>query len=277
MSGTLYIVATPIGNLGDFSPRAVETLSQADFIASEDTRVTVKLLNHFGIKKPQVSYYEHNRAASGQKILERLRAGESCALVSDAGTPAVSDPGEDLVRLCAEQGIAVVPIPGACAAISALCVSALPTQRFCFEGFLSVTRKNRLAHLESLKNEQRTMIFYEAPHKLLQTLQDLLEVLGDRPVSLSRELTKLHEETFRGSLSQALAHFQQVQPKGEFVLVLAGAAAPEGPEVSLETALEIVSAYRRDGLSLKDAVKKCAGESGLSKNVLYEAALKVQL
>ncbi len=275
MPGTLYIVATPIGNLRDFSPRAIDTLSCVDFVASEDTRVTIKLLNHFGIKKPQVSYYEHNRAWSGEKIVARLLAGEDCALVSDAGTPAVSDPGEDLVRQCAENGIEVIPIPGACAAISALCVSGLPTQRFCFEGFLSVSRKNRLAHLEEVKNETRTMIFYEAPHKLLQTLQDLLDVLGDRRISLCRELTKLHEETLRTTISGALAHFSETPPKGEFVLVIDGAAVEEGPAVTLEKALEMVSAYREDGMSLKDAVKKCAADTGLSKNELYDAALKL--
>mgnify|MGYP000827057951 FL=1 len=194
MSGTLYLVATPIGNLGDFSPRAVAALEEADFIAAEDTRVTVKLLNHFGVKKPMVSYHQHNHVTAGKAVLERLLAGESCALVTDAGTPAVSDPGEELVRLCAENGVPVTAIPGCCALVSALALSGLPTGRFTFEGFLSVNKKSRREHLQSLIGEQRTMIFYEAPHKLQATLADLLEVFGDRPVALCRELTKLHEE-----------------------------------------------------------------------------------
>ena len=223
MSGTLYLVATPIGNLGDFSPRALETLEAADFIAAEDTRVSLKLLNHFGVKKPLVSYHQHNQASAGQTILSRLLAGESCALVTDAGTPAVSDPGEDLVRLCAQNGVAVQAIPGCCALVSALAVSGLPTGRFAFEGFLPVNKKERRARLQPLRTEERTMIFYEAPHKLVNTLEDLLEALGDRPAALCRELTKLHEETVRTTLSQALAHYRESAPRGEFVLVVAGA------------------------------------------------------
>ena len=189
MAGTLYLVATPIGNLGDLSPRAVETLRTADFIAAEDTRVSLRLLNHFDIRKPLVSYHEHNRAAAGPAIAERLLAGESCALVTDAGTPAISDPGEDLVRLCGQQDITVQAIPGCCAAVCALAVSGLPTGRFCFEGFLSANKKERRARLEELRGEERTMVFHEAPHKLRPTLADMLEVLGDRPVALCRELT----------------------------------------------------------------------------------------
>ena len=200
MAGTLYLVATPIGNLGDFSPRGVETLQTADFIAAEDTRVSVKLLNHFGIKKPLVSYHEHNRAAAGQAILARLLAGESCALVTDAGTPAISDPGEDLVRLCGENGVTVEAIPGCCAAICALAVSGLPTGRFTFEGFLSANKKERRTALLKLKCEERTMVFHEAPHKLRATLADMAEILADRPAALCRELTKLHEETLRSTL-----------------------------------------------------------------------------
>ena len=227
MSGTLYLVATPIGNLGDFSPRALETLEAADFIAAEDTRVSLKLLNHFGVKKPLVSYHQHNQASAGQAILSRLLAGESCALVTDAGTPAVSDPGEDLVRLCAQNGVAVQAIPGCCALVSALAVSGLPTGRFAFEGFLPVNKKERRARLQPLRTEERTMIFYEAPHKLVNTLEDLLEALGDRPAALCRELTKLHEETVRTTLSQALAHYRENAPRGEFVLVVAGAEPAE--------------------------------------------------
>ena len=209
MSGTLYLVATPIGNLGDFSPRAVETLESVDFIAAEDTRVSVKLLNHFQIKKPLVSYHEHNHVTAGQAILQRLLAGESCALVTDAGTPAISDPGEDLVRLCGEHGVDVIAIPGCCAAVNALAVSGLPTGRFTFEGFLTVNKKSRRERLDALKNEERTMIFHEAPHKLVSTLADLCDAFGpDRKAALCRELTKLHEETRRTTLGEALAFYQ---------------------------------------------------------------------
>ena len=273
MPGTLYLVGTPIGNLGDMSVRALETLRAADFIAAEDTRVSVKLLNHFDIKKPLVSYYEHNRCASGARILERLLAGESCALVTDAGMPAISDPGEDIVRQCAENGIPVVPVPGACALVSALAMSGLPTGRFCFEGFLSVTRKNRMEHLQSLRDERRTMIFYEAPHKLIKTLQDMLEAWGDRSISLCRELTKLHEECIRTTLSGALAYFADVPPRGEFVLVIQGAAEPTAPAITPEAALELVERYRSEGCALKEACRLAAVETGFSKNELYERAV----
>ena len=224
MSGTLYLVGTPIGNLGDLSVRALETLRRADFIAAEDTRVTAKLLNHFEIRKPCVSYYEHNKYASGEKIVARLLAGETCALVTDAGMPAISDPGEDIVRQCAEQGIDVQVIPGPCAAIAALAVSGLPTQQFCFEGFLAVSGKTRREHLQRLQGETRTMIFYEAPHKLLRTLGDLRDTFGGkREITLARELTKLHEQTLRTTLDGAVAYFTENAPKGEFVLVLRGA------------------------------------------------------
>ena len=274
MSGTLYLVATPIGNLGDFSPRALETLEAADFIAAEDTRVSLKLLNHFGVKKPLVSYHQHNQASAGQAILSRLLAGESCALVTDAGTPAVSDPGEDLVRLCAQNGVAVQAIPGCCALVSALAVSGLPTGRFAFEGFLPVNKKERRARLQPLRTEERTMIFYEAPHKLVNTLEDLLEALGDRPAALCRELTKLHEETVRTTLSQALAHYRENAPRGEFVLVVRGAEPREEPEATLEDGLDRVRALREEGLSLRDAVKRAAKELGLSRNELYRLAVE---
>ena len=215
MSGTLYLVGTPIGNLGDLSVRALETLRSADFIAAEDTRVTAKLLNHFEIKKPCVSYYEHNKYASGEKIVARLLTGETCALVTDAGMPAISDPGEDLVRLCAENGVEVRAIPGCCAAVNALAVSGLPTGRFTFEGFLTVNKKSRREHLNSLKDETRTMIFHEAPHKLRTTLNDLMEAFGpDRRISLCRELTKLHEEVLRFTLAEAVAYYEENAPKG---------------------------------------------------------------
>ena len=274
MSGTLYLVATPIGNLGDFSPRAVETLENADFIAAEDTRVSVKLLNHFNIKKPLVSYHEHNHVSAGQAILARLLAGESCALVTDAGTPAVSDPGEDLVRLCAENGVRVLSIPGCCAAVNALAVSGLPTGRFTFEGFLTVNKKSRREHLDSLRGERRTMIFHEAPHKLAATLADLRDTFGpDRQIALCRELTKLHEETRRTTLGEAADYYAANPPKGEFVLVVAGAQQETGAVVTLEEGVEQVLALREQGMRLKDAAREVAEHTGLSKNELYTAAL----
>ena len=275
MAGTLYLVATPIGNLGDFSPRGVETLQTADFIAAEDTRVSVKLLSHFGIKKPLVSYHEHNRAAAGQAILARLLAGESCALVTDAGTPAISDPGEDLVRLCGENGVTVEAIPGCCAAICALAVSGLPTGRFTFEGFLTVNKKSRRERLDSLKGEERTMIFHEAPHKLRTTLEDLCAAFGpERRISLCRELTKLHEETVRTTLGEAVAYYAENTPKGEYVLGVAGAEPVEAPAVTLEDAVAQVLALKEQGMRLKDAAKEVAEHTGLSKNELYAAALE---
>lgn len=274
MSGTLYLVATPIGNLGDLSPRAVETLAAADFIAAEDTRVSLKLLNHFGVKKPLVSYHEHNHAGAGRSILERLLAGESCALVTDAGTPAVSDPGEDLVRLCAENGVEVQSIPGCCAAISALAVSGLPTGRFTFEGFLSVNKKARREHLDSLREETRTMIFHEAPHKLRNTLADFVEFFGpERRIALCRELTKLHEETRRCTLAEAAAWYAENDPRGEYVLVVAGKERRQEAAVTLEEGVAQVLALREQGLRLKDAAREVSAHTGLSKNELYAAAL----
>ena len=273
MSGKLYLVGTPIGNLGDFSPRAADALREADFIAAEDTRVTLKLLNHFGIRKPMVSYFEHNKHASGAKIFERILAGETCALVTDAGMPAISDPGEELVRLCAEGGVEVLTVPGPSALISALALSALPTGRFCFEGFLSTANKSRREHLESLRSERRTMIFYEAPHKLMRTLEDMKNTFGpERRISLCRELTKLHEQTLRTDLAGAIEHFTQFPPKGEFVLVSEG--APEaGSGFSLDEAVELAERYRAEGLSRKAACKKAAAETGFSANELYDASL----
>lgn len=277
MSGTLYLVPTPIGNLSDLSPRAVDTLSQADFIAAEDTRVTLKLLNHFHIKKPMVAYYRHNTAAGGQAILNRILSGETCALVSDAGTPAVSDPGEELVRLCVAHGINVVALPGPCALTTALSVSGLPTGRFTFEGFLAMNKKNRREHLSALKNEPRTMIFYEAPHKLLTTLQDLSATFGpDRPVALCRELTKLHEEVIRTTLAQAVERYQTESPKGEFVLVVGGAEPIKEEATSPEDALVQVNKLRQAGLSLKDATRQVADELGLKRNLLYAMAVEAE-
>ena len=274
MAGTLYLVATPIGNLGDFSPRAVETLRQADFIAAEDTRVSVKLLNHFDIKKPLVSYHEHNRAAAGEAIVQRLLSGEVCALVTDAGTPAISDPGEDLVRLCAENGITVQSIPGCCACITALAVSGLPTGRFTFEGFLSANRKERREQLGELLGETRTMVFHEAPHKLRATLADMLEILGDRPIALCRELTKLHEETMRTTLQGAVDYYRDNEPRGEYVLVVGGVTRREGPAMTMEEGVERVLALREGGMRMKDAVRQVSADTGLNKNDLYDAALK---
>lgn len=274
MAGMLYLVATPIGNLGDLSPRAVETLAGADFIAAEDTRVSVKLLNHFDIKKPLVSYHEHNRAAAGQAILARLLGGETCALVTDAGTPAISDPGQELVALCAENGVTVQAIPGCCAAVCALAVSGLPTGRFTFEGFLSANKKERREALTRLAAEQRTMVFHEAPHRLRSTLADMAEVLGDRPIALCRELTKLHEDTVRTTLAQAAAYYAANEPRGEYVLVVAGREKQQGPQLTLEEGVERVLRLREDGMRMKDAVRQVADDTGLSRNDLYDAALK---
>ena len=277
MAGMLYLVPTPIGNLGDISIRCRQTLEEADFIAAEDTRVSLKLLNHLGIKKPLISYYEHNKDFKGNVILERILAGETCALVSDAGSPAISDPGEDLVKQCAEAGITVCAIPGPCAVITALSISGQTTGRFCFEGFLSTAKKSRREHLESLTDETRTMIFYEAPHKLLSTLEDMAEVFGqDRPISLCRELTKLHEEVVRTTLGQAITKYTEQPPKGEFVLVIAG--APEAPKevATADDAAGRVKALMDTGISRKDAIKQTAKELNLPKNVVYDAALTIE-
>lgn len=272
---TLCLVPTPIGNLSDISPRARQALADADFIAAEDTRVALRLLNHLELKKPLVSYYEHNKEGSGPKIVARILTGQRCALVSDAGSPAISDPGEDLVRLCAEAGIPVTAIPGPCAAITALSISGLPTGRFCFEGFLSTNKKSRQAHLDGLRSETRTMIFYEAPHKLTATLADLSAVFGaKRRISLCRELTKLHEEVLRTTLGEAAAYYAEHAPRGEFVLIVEG-AAPLAPEaVSEADALEAVRALIGQGLSRKDAVRRVSEQTGIPKNELYNAAVR---
>ncbi len=270
----LYLVATPIGNLGDLSQRAIETLETVDFIAAEDTRVTIKLLNHLHLRKEMVSYHRHNAESGGAIIMARLRAGETCALVSDAGTPAISDPGEDLVVLCAQENIPVYAIPGACAVVNALALSALPTGRFCFEGFLAMNKKNRREHLRSLAGETRTMIFYEAPHKLSSTLSDLRAQFGDtRRISLCRELTKLHEEVQRLTLAEADDYYQANKARGEFVLVLEGAQETGETLEDLDSRLERVEALRAEGLSLRDAVRQVATESGTSRKELYDAAI----
>ena len=277
MAGTLYLVPTPIGNLGDISPRAKKTLAEADFIAAEDTRVSLKLLNHLELKKPLVSYYEHNKNESGPRIVERLLAGESCALVTDAGSPAISDPGEDLVALCAKAGICVCAIPGPCAAVTALSVSGLPTGRFCFEGFLSTNKKSRREHLDSLKSERRTMIFYEAPHKLQNTLKDLTDAFGpERRISLCRELTKLHEQILRMTLGEALAYYTENDPRGEYVLILEGAAETSEEALTLEDAVSLALERIASGASKKDAVREVSRETGFPKNALYDAVLRMQ-
>lgn len=274
MSGTLYLVPTPIGNLGDISPRALETLEAVDFIAAEDTRVTLKLLNHFEIKKSMLSYHRHSSDAVGENILNRLLSGESCVLVTDAGTPAVSDPGEELVKLCVENGVTVSALPGPCALTTALSVSGLSTARFTFEGFLPTNKKNRQNQLESLAREERTMIFYEAPHKLLGTLEDFVKTFGEqRRAALCRELTKLHEEVRRCTLGEALDHYRANAPRGEFVLIVAGAEPAEEAPLTAEDALPAVRALVEEGLSLKDAVKQVAKELKLSKNQLYALAV----
>ena len=273
MPGTLYLVPTPIGNLGDISRRMADTMAEVDFIAAEDTRVTVKLLNHLNIKKPMVTYHRHNCDPAGQTILRRLLEGENCALVTDAGTPAISDPGEELVALCAANNVPVTAIPGPCALTTALSVSGLPTGRFTFEGFLPMNKKNRRAHLDSLRREQRTMIFYEAPHKLTDTLDDLLTVFGgERRISLCRELTKLHEEVLRITLAEAAAYFGETEPRGEFVLVVEG-ASPEVKQADPDGALARAEQLRAAGLSTKDAAAQAADEFGLKKRQVYDMLL----
>ena len=274
MSGKLYVVGTPIGNLGDFSPRALETLQNCSFIAAEDTRVTLKLLNRFEIKKPLVSYYEHNIRERGQEILARILAGEDCAVVTDAGMPCISDPGEDLVRLCAENGVETVVVPGPSAAVSALAVSGLPTARFSFEGFLSVKRTSRMEHLEAVREDPRTLIFYEAPHKLVSPLADMLEAFGDRRIALARELTKVHEEVRRTTLAGAAAHYAENPPRGEFVLIVEGAPPKKTEPPDFREAVELTLGLAAQGASLSEAAKEAARRTGYKKGELYKAALK---
>lgn len=271
MAGTLFVVGTPIGNLGDFSPRAVDVLSSCDFIAAEDTRVTLKLLNHFGIKKPMISYYEHNRAERGEKIIDRLLAGENCALVSDAGMPIISDPGEDLTALCYENGIKVCAVPGPCALVTALSISGMPAGRFTFEGFLTVTKKNRREHLLSLVDEKRTMVFYEAPHKLPSTLADLAEYLGDRKIALVKELTKIYESVEHTTLYEAAEKYKEISPKGEYVLIIEGKPEEEEEAPTLEGAVKIARKLMDEGSSLNEAAKEAAKKTGLKKSDIYKS------
>ncbi len=270
MSGRLTLVGTPIGNLSDLSDRAKEALEACDFIAAEDTRVTLRLLNHFGIKKPLVSYFEHNKREKGEQLCRRMEQGEHGVLVSDAGMPAISDPGEDLVRLCRERGIPVGCVPGPSAVITALALSGMPAGRFTFEGFLSVSKRSRREHLESLRREPRTMIFYEAPHKLPYTLQDLFQTLGDRPVALCRELTKIHEEVIVTTLSEAVARYETEAPRGEFVVIVGGAPAEEAAPPTPEEAAVLARALIEDeGVSMSEAAKRIAAETGLKKSDIY--------
>lgn len=267
--GRLTLVGTPIGNLGDLSPRALDALHECDFIAAEDTRVTLKLLNHFGVSKPMVSYFEHNKRERGEAICARLCAGENGVLVTDAGMPAISDPGQDLVALCAERGIAVGVVPGPTAMATALAVAGLPTGRFTFEGFLSVDKRSRREHLDSLRDEPRTMVFYEAPHKLAATLRDLLAALGDRPAALVREMTKVHEEVIRTTLSAAAERFAAETPRGEFVLVIGGAPKTDAPAPDPDAALAAARGYVAEGMSTSEAARRAAAESGMKKSEIY--------
>ncbi|MBQ6065240.1 MAG: 16S rRNA (cytidine(1402)-2'-O)-methyltransferase [Clostridia bacterium] len=275
MPGTLYIVGTPIGNLGDFSPRAEQTLREVDFIAAEDTRVTVKILNHFDIKTKLVSYHEHNRLEKGPSIVERLLNGENCALVTDAGMPAISDPGQDLVRLCHESGIPVVTVPGPSAVITALALSGLEVSRFTFEGFLSVNKPSRKKHLEEIRDERRTMVFYEAPHKLAATLRDLHETLGDRRIAIVKELTKIHESVERTTLAEADGKYDGVKLKGEFVIIIEAKTEEERQAEAPRTdPAALARQFLAEGLSVNEAAKRAAKETGTKKSDVYRALVE---
>jgi len=275
-AGTLYLVATPIGNLGDLSERAIKVLSQVDFIAAEDTRNSMRLLTHLGISKPMVSYFEHNKRERGEQIAARLEGGESCALITDAGTPAISDPGEDMVALCAEKGIPVTSVPGPVASIVALTLSGLPTGRFTFEGFLSTNKAERRGHLNDLKQEKRTMLFHEAPHKLRATLKDLASAFGDsRRIAICRELTKLNEEILRMTLGEAVTYFETQEPRGEYVLVVEGNTESTNVN-SFWVDMDIpthVAHYMEGGMSKMDAIKQAAKDRGVPKNEVYQQML----
>ncbi len=270
MSGKLFVTGTPIGNLSDFSPRAIDALTNCDFIAAEDTRVTLKLLNHFGIKKPLTSYYEHNKDQKQDTILSRIISGENCVLVSDAGMPAISDPGMELVNACHEHGITVVSVPGPTAFATALAISGMDNGRFTFEGFLSVNKKSRKQHLDEIRAERRTMIFYEAPHKLSATLRDLYEALGERKIAIVREITKIHEEVIRTTLSQAVVDYPDNNLKGEIVLIIEGAKESAKAEVTLDDAKELALSFVNAGMSKNDAAKMAAKQSGLKKSDIYK-------
>jgi len=274
--GKLYVVGTPIGNLEDFSPRAERTLSEVDFIAAEDTRVTIKLLNRFGISTPMISYHKYNARERGEEICSRIMNGENAAIVTDAGMPCISDPGEWLIQKCAECGIEVCAVPGPTALATAVAISGLPTGRFTFEGFLSVNKGSRREHLLSLVNEQRTMIFYEAPHKLPNTLKDMYDVLGDRKISIVRELTKIHEQVIRTTLKDAAENLTDGSVKGELVLVIEGAAVPEKVEDTIEDAIELAKQRIANGMSASAAAKEAAGITGFKKGDIYKKLIEDQ-
>lgn len=272
-TGTLFVVGTPIGNLSDMSPRAIEALESCDFIAAEDTRVTLKLLNRFEIKKPMVSYHEHNRMERGEHIVSRIAAGESCCLVTDAGMPAVSDPGEDLVRLCHENSIPVASVPGPCAFVTALAISGMSAKRFTFEGFLSVNKVSRREHLAQIQNEKRTMCFYEAPHKLPATLKDMAQALGDRKIAIVREITKIHEEVIHTTLFKAAEEYADGHLKGEIVIIIEGAPEEEETPATLEEAVEFARNQLQKGVSASEAAKLAAKATGFKKGDIYKALL----
>lgn len=272
MAGKLYIVGTPIGNLEDFSPRAKRILNEVDFIAAEDTRVTVKLLNHLGISKPMVAYFEHNKKERGNTVIERMLSGEVCAIVTDAGMPAISDPGEDLIRECHERGIEVESVPGPTAFATALALSGMPSGRFCFEGFLSVNKPSRKKHLEEIKNEKRTLIFYEAPHKLIKTLDDMYAAFGERKIAIVREITKIHETVMRTSFSEAIEFYKTQEPRGEYVLIIEG-AKEETVTYSLEEAINLAKKLMQDGFSASAAAKEAATITGIKKSNIYKQML----
>ena len=272
----LYVVGTPIGNLSDFSPRAIETLKNVDFIACEDTRVTLKLLNKFEIKKPTISYHDHNRLTRGDEILSRLKSGESCALVTDAGMPAISDPGEDLVRLCRENSVKVESVPGPTAFATAMAISGMSSGRFTFEGFLSVNKQSRFEHLQSLKQEKRTMIFYEAPHKLQNTLCDMLKYFGNREIALCRELTKIHEEVINTTFEDAIEMYEENRPIGEFVLIVSGKQDEKDVEYTLEIAIEMAQRLCESGMQMTKAAKEVAAATGFKKGDIYKGLIENQ-
>lgn len=274
MSGKLYVVGTPIGNLEDITYRAVRILSEVDFVCAEDTRVTVKLLNHYDIKKPLLSYHEHSANHVSENIISRLQSGESCAVVTDAGMPCISDPGEDLVRICRDVGIDVEAVPGPTAMATAAAICGIPASRFAFEGFLSVTKKQRYEHLKSAAMDSHTLIFYEAPHKLRSTLEDMLKYFGDRRISICREITKLHEEVIRTTLSEAIQYYEETSPRGEYVLVVEGASKSElAEEYTIEDAVSIARQLIENGSKMSDACKEAARLTGLRKNDIYSAVM----
>lgn len=274
MAGKLFVVGTPIGNLSDFSPRAVECLKECDFIAAEDTRVTLKLLNHFEIKKPLISYFEHNKREKGEIILKKIEDGENCALVTDAGMPAISDPGEDLVNLCLNAGVTVESVPGPTAFATAVAVSGLPSGRFTFEGFLSVNKPSRREHLKEIENEKRTMVFYEAPHKLSATLRDLYDCLGDRRIALVKELTKLHETIERTTLKEASEKYSEIPPKGEYVIVIEGKTESEEDNLTLDEAAALAKKLVDGGMTINEAAKLTAKDTGYKKSDIYKLLLE---